>query len=107
MLLRTEVIGLNAWLAAVGVPNVQPSCDCGWRAQTVRHILLHCPTYGQQRLDLLRQVESEDLHKILSRAKSVQAIACWCNRTTATPALALPRAAADCPSSELSQRRDA
>jgi len=48
MLLRTEVIGLNAWLASIQVPDVLPRCDCGWHAQTVRHVLLHCPKYGQQ-----------------------------------------------------------
>ena len=42
MLLRTEVIGLNAWLASIHVPDILPRCDCGWRAQTVRHVLLHC-----------------------------------------------------------------
>jgi hypothetical protein len=28
MLLRTEVIGLNAWLASVGVLDILPRCDC-------------------------------------------------------------------------------
>lgn len=36
-LMRTEVIGLNAWLAAIQVPGVTPTCPpCGWQAQTVR-----------------------------------------------------------------------
>jgi hypothetical protein len=30
MLLQTEVIGLNAKLALVGVPGIRPQCDCGW-----------------------------------------------------------------------------
>src|SRR4051794_1109334 len=77
MLLWTEVIGFNAWLASVGVPGIQARCECGWRAQTVRHILLHCPKYEQQRLDLIRQTQSENLRKILSSTASAQAAARW------------------------------
>jgi hypothetical protein len=29
-LIRTEVIGLNAWLAAIQVPNISRACQCGW-----------------------------------------------------------------------------
>ena len=77
MLLRTEVIGLNAWLASVGVPDVLPPCGCGWQAQTVRHVLLHCPNYEQQRVDLIRDAGSEDLQAILTHAASARAAARW------------------------------
>ena len=70
MLLRTEVIGLNAWLASIHVPDILPRCDCGWRAQTV---LLHCPKYEQQRADLIRATGSEDLRAILTHVASAQA----------------------------------
>jgi hypothetical protein len=45
MLLRTEVIGLNAWLAEARVPNIIPRCPYGWYAQTVRHIVTACPSF--------------------------------------------------------------
>jgi hypothetical protein len=48
-LLRTEVLGLNAWLASVGVPGIDKRCSCGWPAQTVRHILLFCPNHADSR----------------------------------------------------------
>ena len=35
-LLRSEVLGLNCWLASVGVQGVLPHYVCGWRAQTVK-----------------------------------------------------------------------
>ena len=41
-LMRSEVIGLKDWLTRVGVPNVIRRCDCGYPAQTVRHVLLQC-----------------------------------------------------------------
>jgi hypothetical protein len=80
LLLRTEVIGLKAWLASIRVPEILPQCDCGWQAQTVRHILLHCPNYAQTRPDLIRQTGSEDLRLILSRTASAQAAARWLTR---------------------------
>ena len=33
-ILRTEVIGLNAFLAKIGVPNARPACPCGAARQT-------------------------------------------------------------------------
>jgi hypothetical protein len=41
-LLRTEILGLNAWLASIHVPQITPHCTCGWPTQTVRHVLLFC-----------------------------------------------------------------
>jgi hypothetical protein len=69
-LLRTEVIGLNAWLASVQVPGILPRCACGWRAHTVRHVLLHCPQYD--RSGLLREAGTEDLYAILSQPNSAR-----------------------------------
>jgi hypothetical protein len=74
-LLRTEVIGLNAWLAAIGVPGVLPRCPCGWANQTVHHILLWCPQFS--RGGLIAQSRSERTEEILGRKKSAQAAARW------------------------------
>jgi hypothetical protein len=35
MLLRTEVIGLNAWLVSIRVPDILPRCDRSWCAQSL------------------------------------------------------------------------
>jgi len=48
-ILRTEVLGLNDWLASIGVTDVDKRCGCGWPSQTVRHILLFCPIYTASR----------------------------------------------------------
>ena len=74
-LMRVEVIGLNAWLASVQVPDILPRCTCGWQAQTVRHILLHCPYYN--RSDLIQAVQSESIYDILSQPKSARYAAKW------------------------------
>lgn len=74
-LLRTEVIGLNAWLASVQVPGILPRCACGWRAHTVRHVLLHCPYYD--RTELPHEAGTEDLYTMLSQPDSARIAAKW------------------------------
>ena len=71
-LLRTEVLGLNAWLASVGVPGVDKRCPCGWSAQTVRHILLFCPTHTDSRALYFQRAEFADLHTVLSTVASAR-----------------------------------
>ena len=73
--MRTEVIGLNAWLGAARVPDIQPACPCGWHAQTVRHVLLHCPRHD--RVGLLLSCGTERLEEILGRADCVKHAARW------------------------------
>lgn len=74
-LLRTEVIGLNAWLTTIQVPGAIRACHCGWQAQTVRHILLHCPRFN--RAELIIQCGSKNLGEILSRPNRAQPAARW------------------------------
>jgi hypothetical protein len=74
-LLRVEVLGLNAWLASVQVPDILPRCACGWRAHTVRHVLLHCPQYD--RTALILETRTESLLVMLSRPDSARAAARW------------------------------
>jgi len=74
-LMHSEVIGLKDWLTRVGIPNVIPRCDCGYPAQTVRHVLLQCPLHNRE--DMLREARTQELDKLLSREKSAQAAARW------------------------------
>ena len=80
-LMRTEVIGLNAWLASIQVPGIRAACPCGWRAQTVRHIVLHCPQYDRR--DLLRRCGTERMEEILSRPACAKHAARWLVRSGA------------------------
>ena len=74
-LLRTEVVGLNAWLASVQVPDILPPCGCGWQTQTVWHVLLHCPLY--ERASLIREAQTESLPTLLSQPAGARAAAKW------------------------------
>jgi hypothetical protein len=76
-LLRTEVIGLNGWLASINVPGIDARCDCGWGTQTVRHVLTMCPLHSNARTDLVRRTESEDMWRMLSTPENAQATARW------------------------------
>jgi ribonuclease HI len=52
--LRTGKIGLNAYLHSRKVPGIQsPSCTCGYRLQSIEHVLLFCRTFHQLRRDYL------------------------------------------------------
>ena len=88
-LLRTEVIGLNAWLYSVNVPEILPRCECGWGAQNVRHVLCVCPIYSEQREDLYSQAGSRDLTEILSTPRGAQAAGRWLIRCGILPHLRL------------------
>jgi len=78
-LLRTEVIGLNAWLASVQVPDITPACPCGWDVQTVQHVMLQCPRHN--RLDLIQRCGTERLEQILIRPDCAKHAARWVIRT--------------------------
>lgn len=75
VLMRTEVVGLNAWLTLVGVPEMIPQCACGWYAQTVRHVLLHCPRFD--RTELLRRCQTENMEEILGDTRRAAHAARW------------------------------
>jgi len=79
MLLRTEVLGLNGWLAKVKVPGVSPHCTCGWHEQTVQHIFFGCPEHDAARL--VHEVRTDNLTKMLSNAASARAAAGWFAQT--------------------------
>ncbi|KFY11306.1 hypothetical protein V491_07268 [Pseudogymnoascus sp. VKM F-3775] len=52
--LRTGKIGLNAYLHSRNVPGINsPNCGCGYRLQSIEHLLLHCRKYRQLRRDHL------------------------------------------------------
>lgn len=74
-LLRTEVLGLKAWLASIQVPGILPRCPCGWPAQTVRHIMLQCPQYD--RVPLIAATQTESLSVMLSERDRVGHAARW------------------------------
>ena len=80
-LLRTEVLGLRAWLAGIGVPGVIPRCDCNWPAETATHVIFHCPQYSREALQPYLPIQR--LPACLAHQRTAQAIAKWFTRSGA------------------------
>ena len=59
-LLQIEILGLNAWLVSIHVPQITPHCMCGWPTQTVRHMLLFC-NHHTARDQLLAKAGTSDI----------------------------------------------
>ena len=54
--LRSGKTGLAAFLCKRKVPGFDtPVCQCGYHAETVLHVLVHCPRLAQQRQALLHE----------------------------------------------------
>ena len=72
--LRTEKVGLNAFLAQQRVPGVAPSCTCGYSSQTVKHVILFCPHIDRSSVHF---GPSTDLRYILTNPDSLRKVVRW------------------------------
>jgi hypothetical protein len=75
-LLRTEVLGLNAWLASIHVPNTTPHCTCGWPTQLVRHVLLFY-NHHIKRDQLFARAGTHNLTQMLSISRGLYIATKW------------------------------
>ena len=73
--IRTEKIGLNAFLADRHVPNRIPTCGCGWRRQTAKHIIMSCPTYNTLRQRHLDPARDRDYKQMVATNRGAKAAA--------------------------------
>ena len=68
--LRTEKIGLSAFLHARKVPDVvSPACQCGWRHQDPEQVVISCPERARHRRRLYDAAGTDRYHEILSTGK--------------------------------------
>ncbi len=61
----------------MGVSGVDKCCLCGWPVQTVRHILLFCPTHTDSRTLYFQRAGLADLHSALFMKASAHQAAQW------------------------------
>jgi hypothetical protein len=87
--IRTEKIGLNAFLTDRHVPGFTAACDCGWRRQTAKHILMFCPTYADTRPRLFEQAGSQNYSEIVATARGARTAAIWMQQTELLPQFSL------------------
>jgi len=76
-LIRTEHIGLGAYLTKRRVPGATPECSCGYRAQTVKHILIFCHKRQQARERLFREAGTSNWKDLVNTRRGLQAAARW------------------------------
>ena len=64
---RSEVAGTLGFLYRMKVPGVDtPRCSCG-RIQTVRHMVLSCPSLSQERRDIIEVTETTDYNEWITK----------------------------------------
>jgi len=83
--IRTEKIGLNAFLADRHVPDKAAMCTCERSRQTAKHILLFCPEYADERDSLYTAAGTKDYSKMLATPRGAKAAAQWLQRTRLLP----------------------
>lgn len=83
--IRTEKIGLNAFLADRYVPDKLAPCSCGWARQTAKHVLFFCSELADRRGQLFRDAGTNDYSKIVATTRGAKAAAGWLQRTGLLP----------------------
>jgi hypothetical protein len=78
--IRTEKIGLNAFLADRRVPGYTAQCPCGFRRQTAKHIIRFCPSYAEDREELFRDAGTRDYSWMLASPYGASTAARWLQR---------------------------
>ena len=89
MQIRTEKIGLNAFLADRRVPGYIPSCGCGWSRQTAKHIIRYCPDWHEQRTNLIGLQSWGNYQKLIETPAEAKIVAQWLQRTELLPQFSL------------------
>ena len=76
--LRTEKVGFAAFLHARRVPDVvSPACQCGWRQQDPKHIIIFCPNHAHNRRSLYEAAGTSRYQELMSTGKGLRAVARW------------------------------
>jgi len=79
--IRTEKIGLNAFLADRYVPGRIPTCDCGSERQTAKHIIMFCPKFATRRPQLFQNAGTRDYKQMLATTRGAKAAAEFVQQT--------------------------
>ncbi|KAI0998792.1 hypothetical protein K3495_g9404 [Podosphaera aphanis] len=76
--IRNEHIGLNSYLYRRKVPGVHdPSCQCGYPSQNVKHMVLACPQWARRRGEVLRLAKDRSFEAMMNSAEDVARITQW------------------------------
>lgn len=76
-LLRSEVLGLRAWLSGIGVPGITPECSCAHPRQTIQHVLGFCPDQVEARIKLLDRTGHTQMDRLLREKDTARWAGQW------------------------------
>lgn len=72
--LRTGKIGLNQFLHERRVPGMATAaCECGMGRMSVKHVLLACPRWRNERREMQQKKNTTDIHELLGTAGAATA----------------------------------
>ena len=72
--LRTSKIDFNQFLCERRVPKVTTgTCDCDQGRMTIKHVLLACPKWRQERAQMQQEANITNLRRLLGEARPVVA----------------------------------
>lgn len=83
--IRTEKIGLNAFLVERKVPGYTAPCPCGWPRQTAKHVILYCPQQDQDREVLYQRAGTRNYQQMLVTPQGAKAAAIFLQATNLLP----------------------
>lgn len=79
--LQTEKIGFAAFFYKRRVPGVLSLvCQCGWRRQDLKHVIIFCPGHVLARGRLFEEAGTRQYSEMLSKEKSLKVVARWAMR---------------------------
>ena len=73
--MRTENIGLQAFLAQRKVPGIRPECDCREAIQMPKHVILACPNTSDSQMEWLQRARTVDYRVLTSTKKGLRMLA--------------------------------
>jgi len=77
-LLRTEVVGFNAFLYKQKVPEItSPGCPCGESYQNARYIVMDCPLHEEGREEMFTEAGTRNYSMLMNEPKGVKACVKW------------------------------
>jgi hypothetical protein len=77
-LLRTGVVGFNAFLHHIRVPGIDtPACPCGWHKQTPEHMVVFCPNHETGRAQMWSEAGTDSYTQLLQTPTGLKACAQW------------------------------
>ncbi|KAI0996447.1 hypothetical protein K3495_g11734 [Podosphaera aphanis] len=76
--IRSEHIGLNAYLYRRKIPGVEsPICQCGYPTQNIRHMVMTCPQWAKGRGEVLRRAKDRSFEAMMNSPADMARITQW------------------------------